>query len=74
MTRTHSECANEEREGGELHPPSRPRMKRLVDFFKPGVIHVRVDLRRGNARVTEHLLHLPQVGAAGQHVRGKTVP
>ena len=45
---------------------SRPRVKRVVDLLQPRVVDVRVDLRRGDAGVAEHFLHLPQVGAAGQ--------
>lgn len=35
---------------------------------------VRVDLRGGQARVAEDLLHRAQVGPALQHVRGRRVP
>ena len=35
---------------------------------------MRVDLRGGDAGVAEHLLNLPQVGPAGEHVRGEAVP
>jgi hypothetical protein len=40
-------------------------MKLAVHRLEARVIHVRVDLGRGNARVAQHLLHLSQVGAAG---------
>ena len=53
---------------------SRPRMKRVMHLLEPRVIDVRVDLRRRDAGVTEHFLHLPQVGPAGQQVRRKAVP
>ena len=49
-------------------------MKLPVHPLEPRLIDVRVDLRRGDAGVAEQLLHLPQVGAAGQQVRGKAVP
>ena len=49
-------------------------MELAVDRLEPRRIDVRVDLRGGDARMAEHLLHLPQVGAAGQQVRGKAVP
>ena len=41
-------------------------MKLPVHPLQPRLIDVRVDLRRGDAGVAEHFLHLPQVGAAGQ--------
>ncbi len=34
--------------------------------LQPRRIDVRVDLRGGDAGVAEHLLHLAQIGAAGQ--------
>ena len=56
-----------------LPATSCPRMKRRVDLLEPRVVDVRVDLRRGDAGVAEHFLHLPQVGAAGQQMRGEAV-
>jgi hypothetical protein len=53
---------------------SRSRMKCGMHFFQPRVIDVRVDLRRGDAGVAEHFLDLPQVGPAGQKVRGEAMP
>ena len=44
-----------------------------MDFLEPRVVDVRVDLRRRDAGVAEHFLHLPQVGAAGEQVRGEAV-
>ena len=41
-------------------------MKRVVHLLQPRVVDVRVDLRRRDAGVAEHFLHLPQIGAAGQ--------
>ena len=43
-------------------------------FFRRDCSTWGVDLRGGDAGVSEHLLHLPQVGAAGQQVRGEAVP
>ena len=50
-----------------------PWMKLLVHFLQARLVNVRVDLSRGDAGVSKHFLHLPQVGSADQHVRGKTV-
>ena len=41
-------------------------MKLLVHFFQTRVFHVRIDLRRLNARVAEHFLDLPQIRAASE--------
>ena len=49
-------------------------MELAVYGLQPRGIDVRIDLRRGDAGVAQHLLHLPQVGPAGKHVRGETVP
>lgn len=49
-------------------------MELRVDFFQPALVDVSVDLGRGDAGVAEHFLDVTQVGATGQHVRGKTVP
>ena len=48
-------------------------MELVVHAFQTRVLHVGVDLGRLNARVSEHLLDLPEVRAAGQQVGGKTV-
>ena len=48
-------------------------MKRVVYLLQPRVIDVRVNLRRRDAGMPQHLLHLPQIGAAGQEVRRETV-
>ena len=45
-----------------------------VDPLEPRLIDVGINLRRGDAGVAEQFLHLPQVGAARQEVRRKTVP
>ena len=44
-----------------------------MHFLQACVIHVRVDLRCGDAGVAEHFLHLPKIRSPGQQVRGKTV-
>ena len=49
-------------------------MKLAVDRLEPVAVYVRVMLRRADVGVAEHLLHRPQVGAAGQQVRRKAVP
>jgi hypothetical protein len=53
--------------------PLRARVEGRVDFFQARVIDVGVDLRRGDAGVAQHFLHLSQVGAARQQMRGKAV-
>ena len=42
--------------------------------LQPRGVHMRVDLRRGDAGVAEHLLHLAKIGPAAEHMRGETVP
>lgn len=49
-------------------------MELLVHLLQPRVIDVRVDLCRRNARMTKHLLHLPQVGPTTEQVRRKAMP
>ena len=51
----------------------RPRMETLMHFLETRLIHVRVDLRRCDAGVPEHLLNLTQVRPAGQQMRGEAV-
>ena len=41
-------------------------MERVVDFLETRVVDVGVNLRRRDAGVAEHFLHLTQVGATGQ--------
>ena len=48
-------------------------MRRVVGLRQMLEIEVRVDLRRGDARVAQHLLHRAQVAARLQHVRGEGV-
>ena len=48
-------------------------MKLSVHLLESRVVDVCVDLRGGDAGVAQHLLHLPQVGAASQKMRGETV-
>src|SRR5574340_1855813 len=47
------------------------RMRRIVDLAEVLEIEVRVDLRGGDARVAEHLLHRAQVAGRLQHMRGE---
>jgi len=44
-----------------------------MDLFQPRLIDVGVDLGRCNARVSEHFLNLPKIGATRQKMSGKTV-
>ncbi len=44
-----------------------------MNFFQSCVINVRVDLRRGDAGVAQHFLHLPKIGPARQKMGGKAV-
>ena len=44
-----------------------------MDALEAREIDVGVNLRGADAGVAEHFLHLAQVGAAGQQVRGETV-
>jgi hypothetical protein len=39
-------------------------VERLVNAFEPRVVDVRVDLRRGNAGMAEHFLHLAEISSA----------
>ena len=48
-------------------------MKLRMDFLEPGLIDMRIDLSRCNTGVTQHFLHLPEVGTPGQHMRRKAV-
>ena len=52
---------------------ARPRMRRLVDLAQVLLRDERVDLRRRDARVTEQLLHHPDVGASLQQMRREGV-
>ena len=45
-----------------------------VNVEKMRRVHLRVDLRRRQARVSEEFLERPQIGAACEQVRCKTVP
>lgn len=45
-----------------------------MDFLQPRMFHMRIDLRGLDACMAQHFLDQPQVGSAGQQVRGKTVP
>lgn len=48
-------------------------MKRLMHGFQASVIDVRVNLRRCDTRMSQELLHLAKISAAGQQMGGKTV-
>ena len=48
---------------------SAARMKFLMHGFEPRVLDVRVDLRRGNARVSQHFLQRSDLGSAGEQMR-----
>ena len=49
-----------------MHERSSARMKLLVDFFQSRLLDVSVDLRRGDAAVTQHFLNLSQIGSTRQ--------
>ena len=49
-------------------------MKAPMDVLEPLLVHMRVDLRRGDIGVAEHLLDHPEIGAVVQQVRGEGVP
>src|ERR1051326_3581413 len=52
---------------------SRARMKLSMDCFQALLIDVRINLRRRNIRVSEHLLDDPQIGPVTEQMRGKTM-
>src|SRR4051794_13385661 len=52
----------------------RPRMEAMMHGLEPLLIDMRVDLRGGDIRMSEHLLDDAQVGAVAQQVRGKRMP
>lgn len=45
-----------------------------MNFFEARGFDMRVDLSGGDARVAQHLLHVPHIDSARQQVRGKAVP
>ena len=49
----------------------RPRMRLVVDLGQVLEVEVRVNLRAGNARVTQQLLHGAQIAGGLQQVRGE---
>src|SRR4051794_31956635 len=51
----------------------RARVRLEVHVLEPLGRQVRVDLRRGDVGVPEHLLHRAEVAAAGEEVRGERV-
>ena len=54
--------------------PLCPRVRLVVDLFEARPRDVGVDLRRGEVRVSEELLHEPQIRPAVEQVRRETVP
>ena len=48
-------------------------MKLAMHSFKPLLIDMRIDLRRRNIGVAEHLLNNPQIGAVSEQMRGETM-
>src|SRR6476660_3395128 len=52
----------------------RPRMELLVNLPQILAVDMRVDLRRRDVRVAEHLLHGAKVGAALQKMRRERMP
>src|SRR6185436_5882489 len=54
--------------------PTRTWMSSIVSLRQVLEVQVRVNLRRGNAGMPQHLLHRAQVAARLQHVRGERVP
>ena len=57
----------------DLGVTSRAGMVLLVYLLQPRRVHMGVDLGGGDVGVAEQLLDLPEVGAAGQEMRGKAV-
>jgi len=49
-------------------------MKLPMHSFKPLLIDMRIDLRRGNIGVAQHLLDDPQIGAVPEEMRCETMP
>src|SRR5947207_8474589 len=56
-----------------LRNPLRARMKFPMDRFQALLINVRVNLRRRDIGVAEHLLDDAQISAVAEQMRGKTV-
>ena len=54
-------------------PYTCPRMRLLIDVLEVLFDDMRVDLRRGNVRVAQHLLNGAQVRAVFEQVHGKRV-
>ena len=57
----------------QLRNPLRARMKFPMDRFQALLINVRVNLRRRDIGVAEHLLDDAQISAVAEQMRGKTV-
>jgi len=54
--------------------PLPSRMKLLMDRFQATLLHMRVDLRRRNIRMSQQFLDDPQIGPVRQKMSGKRVP
>ena len=52
----------------------RQRMMLVDQLLQPVVQHVRIDLRGGDVGVAEQRLHDAKIGAAGEQMRGESVP
>ena len=50
------------------------RMEFFVSFSQMRIRNMRVNLRRGNIAVSEHLLNASDIGVVLYQMRGKTVP
>ena len=57
-----------------FQPRLRPRMKTAMHRFQSLLVDVRVNLRRRNVGMPEHLLDDPEIGAVAEQMRRKTVP
>lgn len=49
-------------------------MMPLMHFLQSRMVDVRVNLGRRDTGVAQQFLHLPEIRAARQHMRGKTMP
>src|SRR4051794_4089413 len=56
-----------------FEPSSGPRMRLLINLFEPFDARVSVYLRRRHRRVSQELLHGPQIRPGVEEVRGESV-
>jgi len=49
-------------------------MKLFMDRFQATLLHMRVNLRRRNIRMSQQFLYDPQIGPVRQKMSGKRVP